>query len=491
MSISFNQVPSNMRVPFLYAEFDSSKAQKGSAIKSYSAMLFGQKLAGGSATADVPVLVTSVAQAISLFGRGSFLHNMVQAFLANNKFTELTVLPQADNGAGVTATGSVQFAGPATAAGTIEAYIAGQKVECAVSNGDSANTIATNFQAALALALDLPVTSAVDGITLSKVNLTCRHKGLLGNEIDIRFNYQTGEAFPAGVSVTITPMSGGTTAPALTNSIANMTEKQFDIIGFPYNDAASLTAIETELDSRWAPIRQNDGHVITAKSDTVANLGTFGVSRNSKHVTCFGLYKFPTPCYEVAAAAAAVAAYYLQQDPARPLQTLELAGVLAPAAVDEFDISERNILLHDGIATVKMASDRRVLIERAITMYQLNGAGAADVSYLDINTLMTLSYLRYDFRNYMLTKYPRHKLGNDGTRYGAGQAVITPMVGKAEAISRFRAWEELGLVEGADQFKRDLIVERNSGDVNRLDFMLPTDLMNQLMVLGCQIGFIL
>jgi phage tail sheath gpL-like len=82
-------------------------------------------------------------------------------------------------------------------------------------------------------------------------------------------------------------------------------------------------------------------------------------------------------------------------------------------------------------------------------------------------TLFTLSYLRYDWRNHMLTKYPRHKLANDGTRYGSGQAIITPKVGRAEAIGKFRQWEELGLVEGADQFKRDLIVERNSEDPNR------------------------
>jgi phage tail sheath gpL-like len=488
MSISFNSVPSNARVPFLYAEFDSSKAQQGSAIKSYKAMMFGQKTSAGTATADVPVLVTSVAQAITLFGRGSFLHMMVDKFLKVNKFTPLYVLPQADNGAGVTASGTLTVTGPATAAGTIYLYIAYQKIEVAVANGDAQNTIASNIKAALDLALDLPVSA---GVASNVVTLTCRHKGLLGNDIDVRLNYQTGEANPAGVSIAIVAMASGTTAPVLTTSISNMTEEQFDVIAFPYNDSTSLTAIEAELDDRWGAIRQNDGQAITCKSDTLANLSTYGNARNSKHVCSVGSYKSPSPCYEIAASAAGVAAYYLQNDPARPLQTLELVGIGAPAATDDFTISERNTLLYDGIATIKASSDRKVLIERMITMYQVNAAGASDTAYLDITTKATLSYLRWDFRNYMLTKYPRHKLGNDDTRYGAGQAIITPKIGRAEAISRFRAWEDLGLVEGADQFKRDLIVERNSGDVNRLDFMLPPDLMNQLMVMGVQIGFLL
>ena len=91
----------------------------------------------------------------------------------------------------------------------------------------------------------------------------------------------------------------------------------------------------------------------------------------------------------------------------------------------------------------------------------------------------------------MRTKYPRHKLADDGTRFGSGQAVITPKDGKAEAVLWFREMEELGLVENFSQFKRDLVVERNATDRNRLDVLLPPDLINQLIVVGAQIQFLL
>jgi phage tail sheath gpL-like len=68
---------------------------------------------------------------------------------------------------------------------------------------------------------------------------------------------------------------------------------------------------------------------------------------------------------------------------------------------------------------------------------------------------------------------------------------MTPKLGKAEAIARFRVWEEQGLVENIDQFKNDLICERNESDPNRLDWYLPPDLMNQFRVGGAKIGFIL
>lgn len=488
MSISFNQVPGNVRVPFLYAEFDSSKAQQGASVKAYKALMFGQKIAAGTATADIPVLVTSESQAITLFGRGSMLHRMVKAFLAANKFTGLTVLPQADNGAGVAAQKTITVTGPATAAGTLSLLIGGQKVEVAVSAGDSANSIAAAIQAKIALSLDLVFTAAVG---TNVVTLTAKNKGTLGATVDLRHSYYTGEALPAGVGIAFANTVAGSGDPVLTTSIANMTEAQYDVIAFPYTDATSLTAIEAELLDRWGPVRQNDGVVFSCKDDTNGNLITFGNGRNSKHVSMLGVYLMPNPSFEIAASLAGVAAYYLQIDPARPLQTLELPGILPPSAQDELSLQERNLMLFDGISTCKVTASGTVALERVITMYQVNGAGAADTAYLDVNTLFTLSYIRWDWRNHMLTRYPRHKLANDGTRYGAGQAIITPKVGRAEAIAKFRQWEEIGLVEGVDQFKRDLVVERNVSDPNRMDFLLPPDLVNQLMVMGTQIGFLL
>jgi len=198
----------------------------------------------------------------------------------------------------------------------------------------------------------------------------------------------------------------------------------------------------------------------------------------------------PSAPWEWSAAYAGNIAKSGQADPARPFQTLPLLSILAPTEAEQFTLTERNNLLFDGIATYKVTANQPV-IERAITTFQTNAAGAADTSYLDVNTLLTLSYLRFSFRNRMATKYSRHKLANDGTRFGPGQLVITPLIGKAEAVALFAEWEEAGLVEGLDQFKRDLIVERNSVDVNRLDFLLPPDLINQLRVVGAVIQFLL
>ena len=69
---------------------------------------------------------------------------------------------------------------------------------------------------------------------------------------------------------------------------------------------------------------------------------------------------------------------------------------------------------------------------------------------------------------------------DDGNPIPAGQAVMTPKLGRTEAVAAFMDWQELALVENLDQFKADLVVERNSRDVNRMDMLMPPDLVNQL-----------
>ena len=158
------------------------------------------------------------------------------------------------------------------------------------------------------------------------------------------------------------------------------------------------------------------------------------------------------------------------------------------AIESRFGLSERNTLLHNGIATLYYVSGT-VMLERVITTYQKNKFGDADNSYLDANTLFTLAEIITRLKSVITSKYARHKLANDGTRYGAGQAIVTPKVIKSELISQYASMERDGLVENADLFAKYLIVERNSSDVNRIDVLLPPDLVNQLRIFAMQAQF--
>jgi len=488
-AISFNEIPLQIRVPYVYTEYDSTRANQGPGVQPFKALMIGQRLASGTVTTLNPRRITSAAQASELFGPGSSLHLMARAWFTENTITELWAAGFG-NPSGAEAEGTLVFTGPSTAAGTISLYIAGERLQIAVASGQTAAQIATAVAAAINAATGLPVSAAVDGSDTTQVNVTALEIGLLGNTINMRVNYFDGEVLPAGTGVTITQLTGGTGAVDLDTLWPLLGDEHYNVIVCPWTDSATLSDLKVELASRAGPLRQIEAVAYSFKDDTHANLGTFGDSHNEKFLTVMGMKGVPTPAFANAAAYAAVEAYQRSIDPARPTQTLPMNYVKAPARADRFTMQENNILLYDGIATAYTDASGVVRLQRSVTTYKENAFGADDPAYLDVETLFTLSYIRWSVRNRLLLKYPRHKLANDGTRFGAGQAVVTPKVIKAELVSLFEEWEFIALVEGADQFAKDLIVSRNISDPNRIDVRLPPDLVNQLRVTAIQIQFL-
>lgn len=490
-------IPTTIRVPFMFVEFDPSRAFQGPSILAYKVLMIGQLLSTGSkylvgSNAVGPFRVTSADQAGFYFGAGSQIHRMAKFWFANNRVTPMYVIALKDNGS-TKAAGTFAFTGPSTAAGTLYAYVCGELIQVAISVNDSATAIGDNLVAAITAKTYLPVTAV--NVT-GTVTFTAKNSGTVGNEIDIRINYNEGEILPTGVGCTVTGMAGGSTDPTIQDAINLLSDEWYNIIIGNLTDTTSLTAIENELSSRYGPLRMIDGLYIASKRGTLSALSSFGNGRNSPHVSIIssgGVIGVggPTWTIEKAAAYGAQLSYEGQIDPARPFQRLQMVGVLAPAVSERFDILERNSLLYDGISTDSITADGRVLIERAITMYQKNDAGADDITYLDVNTMLTLMYLRYDFRTRILNKYPRAKLADDGVHVAPNQQIITPKIGKAEAVAIFRQWEYAGLVENISQFKNDLICQRSQADPNRLEWVLPPDLINQFMVGAASIQFLL
>jgi phage tail sheath gpL-like len=497
MTISFNEVPSNIRVPGAYVEIDASRANNNSQLDN-RILVIGQRLSTGTVAPNIPTLISSYAQAVTSFGQGSMLANMFKTLFDNNSFTEKWAVAVDDDNAGVKAIGRITTTGTATESGTISLYLGGVLVSVSVATGDAMAAVATAIAAAINANLDLPVTaSVVNDDDDNIVAVTYRHKGLVGNKFDMRLNYRgvlAGEKTPAGLTLAIVQVgvtTAGTTDPDLSSAIAALPDEIFNHWVVPYISSGVLDDLDTEMNSRWSPTRMLEGHVITADKGSVGTLSTLGNSRNNQHMTIFdAAYNSPTPPYIWAAAVCGKVAYYASIDPARPFNTLELVGVLAAPAEDRRTLTENNTLLYDGIATHSTSRTGKVTIQRLVTTYQLNAFDVADAAYLDANTLYTLSYYRQSLRARITSKFPRHKLADDGTRFGAGQAIVTPKIIKSEIVALAKEWEEKGLIEDIDQFKTDLIVERNADDRNRVDAMLPTNLVNQFHIFAAQISFI-
>lgn len=352
---------------------------------------------------------------------------------------------------------------------------------------DEINDVAAAINTAIqAVVSELPVTSAV---AAAVVTLTARHGGA-ATDLDVRLSYHAGEALPPGVAITIAETTAGATDPDIDAAFDALPDEKYDMIVLPYSGAASMVKLETELAARWDPTQQLDGLGFAGFRGTAAAATTYGNARNSRYSSVMPIRSSPMPTYEWAAGVVGAAALSAANDPALPFQTLALRGLLPAALEERFDFTERNTLLSDGMSTHAVDPAGQVRIERLVTTYQTMN-GVADDAWMDVNTPLTLSFLRSNFRARMQTKYGRFKLADDGTRFRPGQKIITPKTGRAEAVAWYRDMEDRGLVEGGEAFKEGLVVERNDSDSNRLDFLLPPDIVNQLRVMGVQMSFIL
>lgn len=488
MTISFNKIPSNLRVPLFYAEFDNSLANQGGAQQPYRVLMLGTLLAAGSSDALVKHLVTNEDQGYELFGKGSIIGDMIASFLANNPYTELHCVGLEEDAAGVAAAGSIKFAGAPTEAGTIAFQIGGRSIKIAVSLASTPATLATALAAAIVADDKCVMTAAVDGVDTAKVNITCKTKGAFGNEVKLSDSYYSGEEVPAGLTLTYVQPTGGTTNPDVDDVWPVIGDSQYILVVSPFMDSENLGKIETELDKRFGPTKMNDGYHFGCVRGTVGDLTTLGDSYNSQFNLIMGSAGPENP-WKWASAIVAQIALSASIDPARPFQTLVLSGIKAPKESEFFTLEERNILLENGICTYFVDAGGKVNIEVIVTTYKENSFGSADESYKYLNTPLTLSYLRYDLKATITSKFPRHKLVKNGTRLNPGQAAVSPNDIKAELIAKYREWEGKGLVENFDLFKENLIVEINGDNPNRVDVLLPPDLVNQLIVFATKVQF--
>ncbi|WP_288843460.1 phage tail sheath subtilisin-like domain-containing protein, partial [uncultured Deefgea sp.] len=319
-NISFDTLPSSIKKPGKYIEFNTKLAVRTLPGNLQKLVLIGQRLATGSVLAGVPTDVFSDTDAAVFFGRGSHLHNMAAAALAANPYLQLSCVAL-DDAVGTAASCTVTFTGTATAAGTITLWIADCRVDLPVSVGDAAATEAAALKAALDALPDLPVSAiAAAGV----VTLTAKNKGTLGNQIKV-----SASAWQAtGLTVVATPMAAGATDPDLQTALSAIFSAGHHVIGTSLNDSANLTKLRTHLDNVSAALEQRGAVAAYGFTGTLAASTTLAATINSGRITCGLLPGTISLPWEVAAAYAAVIAF--EEDPARPLNTLALTGIVAP-----------------------------------------------------------------------------------------------------------------------------------------------------------------
>ncbi len=469
-NIAFDSIPSSIRKPGKYFEFNTSLAVRTLPANRQEVLIVAGRLSTGSVAENVPTAVYDTDQAAKYFGYGSQAHIMAAAMLDAYPYVSLTIVGVDDNAAGVAATGTVEVAGAATASGTLRLYVGNAYVEVAVASGDAAADIAADLKDALDNKPVLPVSASVSSATIT---LTAKNKGLCGNDIGLTYT-----AANSCCSLTITDMASGSGDPDIATALSAVFAEQYNKIVVPWTGSDQLEDLSDHLADVSGPMEQRPGVGVYGYTGTMAAAITLAAGLNDGRMLCAYLRGTRSLPMEVAAAMCGVMAS--EEDPARPLNTLELDGIHAPDIDDRLSRTEQESLLYNGVTPLEVGPGEAVQIVRAISTYTLDAQGIDDVSLLDITTIMTLDYVRKACRTRVALRFPRSKLSSK-----------TPPKVRSELLDVLYQLEGLEIVEEVANNIDLLVVERDDQDVNRLNAKIPADVVNGLHVFAGRIDLLL
>lgn len=479
-NISFDQIPASIRKPGKYFEFNTKLAVRTLPNNKQRMLIIGQKIAAGTIAEKVPTAVFSDVEAQTYFGAGSMAHLMTRAAIKANPYLDLTVVALNDAAAGVAATGTATFTGPATSGGVLTLFIGNAKVEIAVADEETAAQIAAALVAEIGDHPDLPVTAAAgEAPNTHVVTFTAKNKGLCGN--DIGLGYELTNA--SGVGVVIVAMATGATDPDIQDALTAVLAEQYEIIVTPFNNQTAMGTLTDHLDLVSGPMEQRPAVAVYGMNGALATATTLsGQVNHGRALSAYLRYTAATKRksmpYEIAAGIGSVMA--LEEDPARPLNTLEVKGLAVPDIADRLSRTEQESLLYNGITPLEVGPGEKVQIVRAISTYINNAQGVPDISLLDITTIRTLDYVRKACRERVVLRFPREKLSSK-----------TPDKVKSELLDVLLKLQDLEIVEEVEANIDGLIVERDDQDPNRLDAKIPADVVNGLHVFAGRIDLLL
>lgn len=469
-NISFDYIPSSIRKPGAYFEFNSKLAVRTLPSNRQRLTILGQRLTSGNTPINNPVRVFSDEQAAQFFGRGSMLHLMIKAAITANRYAEITAVAVDDAATSVATVTTLTLTGTASSSGTLTLNVGGRTVQCGVTSGQTAAQVTTALATLLEAKVDWPASAAVAGAVTT---FTARNKGTLGN--DLSFD---ATVTATGLAAAIAQATAGAVDPDITSLLALLFSSDNEIIVSPYADQANLTALKSHLVARGDAIEQRGAIGVWGSRGTLAAATTLAGQINSERITGALHPASPTAGYEIAAVYAAVIAF--EEDPARPLNYLEMTGVQPANLANRLSRTEQEACLANGVTPLQVGPGEVVQIVRAITTYTTSAAAIADIAWLDLTTIRTMDYVRKACRERILLRFPRDKK----------TARVKAKV-RSELLDVLYKLEELGIVENVDANKDGLIVEDDSQDPNRLNAAIPVDVINGLHVFAGRLDLIL
>lgn len=219
------------------------------------------------------------AEINDLFGAGSHAAMVARAYRGVNAYTNLDVMPLADDAGATYATAKATVSGTALRDGTaIFRIVSAEKhtYEVSISTGDTPDDIVARLAAAIALDRYQPFTTFTDEATY--VEFTAVNGGTHANSWLI-----AAECAVPGITIALTGWSGGGTNPSLTGVFDQMENIRYQTIVWP--EVYSTATLKAFIDPR-KNVDNNvmDGRAFRFKSSALATVKSESAGINSSEI---------------------------------------------------------------------------------------------------------------------------------------------------------------------------------------------------------------
>jgi phage tail sheath gpL-like len=192
----------------------------------------------------------------------------------------------------------------------------------------------------------------------------------------------------------------------------------------------------------------------------------------------------PSPPWDWVADWMGAVAVSVRAQASRPVWTLGMQTVLAPAQGNWWNYASTQALLAAGIAAPAFSPYAPPTIARSVTTYKTNAYGVSDQSYQDDTTMFTLMEITRRLKAGVTQKFARCILVPNGTTAGPASNAVTPNDALAEIITLYNGMENDGLVTSAAVMIAGTVVQINAQNPKRLDILWDPQLANGLAMVA-------
>lgn len=490
-------VAPSVKTPGLYITVNLLGALANAGALVHRALIIAPKGSAGDITVDTEVRqVFGPDDVATSHGAGTLAHLAAKQYFARNPNGPVDVVAPTAS-AGVVATATQTFTGPATENSTIRYRVHGRIIDVAWNNGEAATVFVTRAVAAInAEGADLAVTVSDAGA--GSILYTAKAPGLWGNDILINASEFDGGA---GIAITANPaaLTSGTLEPSFALVLALVaTRKYRRIIACCSNSDATSSSgtsgpgrLATHIDTLETGNEAKLQVGVVGHTGTIANVKTGAIAKNNEAMQyVFGQTFEDLPC-ELAGAEAGDALRFVTVR-ANFNRIGNRLGLLGPAdPVGEKPTgAEVEDLLNNGVTPLNIEQlTGEIFVVRPITTHSLSGT-SPDYRAFDMSDTDGMYSVVEDLQATLPQEFANSSITED---LPPGVNRLPPGVVErkdvfAFVVNRLGKQVDLGVVD-ANRLEQsvstgELIVQINASDPTQVDIFMPAKIVKPLAKFG-------